>query len=130
MFIRAEQQNKNSQYIINNSEIFGLDKEDLTIVSQIAYYHRDSQKPQDDQYFQMLPRADRMSILKLAAILRIADALDRSHRQKLTNFTIRMHDDTLTIRTEGKHNTALEKIALAQKADMFESIFGYKILIM
>lgn len=130
MFIRAEHHNKHSQYIINNSEIFGLDKEDLTIVSQIAYYHRGSKKPQDDQYFQMLPRTDRMIILKLTAILRIADALDRSHRQKLTDFTVRMHEDTLTIRTRGNHNTALEKIALAQKADMFESIFGYKILIM
>ena len=68
-------------------------------------------------------------ILKLTAILRIADALDRSHRQKLMDFSIKRHQDTLTITTPGTHNTALENIALVQKADMFESIFGYKILI-
>ena len=129
MFIRADEHNKHSHYIITNSEIFGLDREDLDIVALIALYHRGSSKPQDDKNFQILPRAERMTILKLTAILRIADALDRSHRQKLMDFSIKRHQDTLTITTPGTHNTALENIALVQKADMFESIFGYKILI-
>lgn len=130
MFIRLDNHNQHSSYIINNSEIFGLDKEDISIVSQIALYHRGSRLPQDDERFQMLPRNDRMIILKLTAILRIADALDRSHEQKITEFTLRLDNETMTIRTTGKYNIVLEQLALSQKADMFESIFGYKIIIM
>ncbi|QTQ12551.1 HD domain-containing protein [Treponema parvum] len=130
MFIRAENHNLHSQYIIANSEIFGLGREDITIISLIALYHRDNKKPQDDKYFQMLPSSERMTILKLTAILRIADALDRSHMQKFTDFSIKTDDDTITIITSGDHNTTLENVALAQKADMFESFFGYKIIMM
>jgi len=130
MFIHADNHNQHSNYIINNSEIFGLDKEDIAIVSQIALYHRGSHTPQDDERFQMLPRDNRMTILKLTAILRIADALDRSHEQRITEFTIRFDNETMTIRTKGNHNIILEQLALSQKGDMFESIFGYKIIIM
>ena len=85
-FIRYDNHNLHSWYIIRNSEIFGLSRKDNTIVSEIAKYHKGSSVPQDEESFLMLPRADRMTILKLTAILRIADALDRGHIQKLMIF--------------------------------------------
>ncbi|MCR5289885.1 MAG: HD domain-containing protein [Treponema sp.] len=130
IFIALDNHNLHSSYIIQNSEIFGLSPEDITIVSQIAYYHRGTHNPQDDIQFTVLPRDTRMIILKLTAILRIADALDRSHQQRIKNCTVRLYKDTMTIHTEGNHRFVLEKQALAQKGDMFEAIFGYKLIIM
>lgn len=129
-FIRYDQHNLHSCYIIRNSEIFGLSRKDNTIVSEIAKYHKGSSVPQDEESFQMLPRNDRMTILKLTAILRIADALDRGHIQKFSDFTISVGQNTLTINTKKSKNTVLEKIALAEKAGMFESIFGYKVILL
>ena len=129
-FIRYDNHHLHSNYIIRNSEIFGLSRKDNTIVAEIAKYHKGSSVPQDEDSFQMLPRSDRMTILKLTAILRIADALDRGHIQKFSDFTIKVVQNTLEINTKKSKNTVLEKIALIEKAGMFESIFGYKVILL
>ena len=98
-------------------------------MSLITYYHRGSRQPQDDDQFTVLPRQERMTILKLTAILRLADALDRSHEQRISEFTIRLDQDKMTIQTKGNHRYLRERLAMAQKSILFESIFGYKVII-
>ena len=129
-FIRYQNHNIHSNYIIRNSEIFGLSKKDITIVSEIAKYHKGNSIPQDEDSFLMLPRSDRMTILKLTAILRIADAMDRGHIQKFSDFSIKIQQDSMIIHTKNSENTILEKIALNEKAGMFESVFGYKVILL
>ncbi len=129
-FIRYDNHNLHSSYIIRNSEIFGLSRKDNTIVSEIAKYHKGNSVPQDEDSFLMLPRSDRMTILKLTAILRIADALDRGHIQKFSDLSIKIQQNSLVISTKNSSNTVLEKIALSEKSGMFESIFGYKVILL
>lgn len=129
VFIRYDNHNIHSSYIIKNSEIFGLSRNDLTIISQIAKYHRGSAMPQDEESFQMLPRQDRMTILKLTSILRIADALDRGHSQKFSDFSISIQNNVFYIKTKNTKNIVLEKIAIAEKSGMFENVFGYKVVL-
>ena len=129
-FIRYDNHNLHSSYIIRNSEIFGLSRKDITIVSEIAKYHKGNSVPQDEDSFLMLPRSDRMTILKLTAILRIADALDRGHIQKFSDFTIKTQQNSLVISTKSSRNTVLEKIAINEKSGMFESVFGYKVILL
>lgn len=129
-FIRYDHHNLHSNYIIRNSEIFGLSRKDNTIVAEIAKYHKGSSVPQDEDSFQMLPRSDRMTILKLTAILRIADALDRGHIQKFSDFTITLQQNSMIINAKKIKNAVLEKIALSEKAGMFESIFGYQVILL
>ena len=78
----------------------------------------------------MLPRSDRMTILKLTAILRIADAMDRGHIQQFSDFKIEIRQNTMYIRTMNTKNTVLEKIAMSEKSGMFESVFGYKVILL
>lgn len=129
-FIRYDNHNLHSSYIIRNSEIFGLSRKDNTIVAEIAKYHKGNSVPQDEDSFLMLPRSDRMTILKLTAILRIADALDRGHIQKFNDFSIKIQQNSLVISTKASSNTVLEKIALNEKSGMFESVFGYKVILL
>lgn len=130
VFIRYDDHNLHSHYIIRNSEIFGLSKKDITIVSEIAKYHKGSSMPQDEDFFSMLPRSDRMTILKLTAILRIADAMDRGHIQKFSDFSIKIQKNVMYLQTKNSQNTVLEKIAMSEKSGMFESIFGYKVILL
>ena len=129
MFIGAKNHNIHSEYIIKNSEIFGLSRDDISIVAQIARYHRGSKTPSDDSDFKLLPRETRMTILKLTSILRVADALDRGHRQKLTDFTINFAKDSITFRVKARTNLNLEKLATEEKGELFENVFGYKIVL-
>lgn len=129
-FIRYDDHNLHSYYIIHNSEIFGLSRKENTIVSQIAKYHKGSSVPQDEDSFQMLPRTERMTILKLTAILRIADAMDRGHIQRFNDFTIELQQNRMVINAKKSKNTGLERMALSEKAGMFESVFGYKVILL
>lgn len=129
MFIRAVDHNLHSKYIILHSEIFGLSKDEISLIAQIVSYHRGTKMPQDDPEFKLFSRAYRMTVLKLSAILRVADALDRGHQQKLTNFTLSFSAESLTIRVKGNNNLLLEKMAVEEKGDLFENVFGYKIVL-
>ncbi|MBO4404500.1 MAG: phosphatase [Treponema sp.] len=129
MFIRAEDHNIHSKYIISHSEIFGLSHEDRLIVAMITCFHKGAKRPQDDPEFKPLARSIRMKILKLSAILRVADAMDRSHHQNLSDFTVNFAQDSITLRVKGHHNLSLEKLALKEKGDLFENVFGYKLVL-
>ena len=129
MFIAADDHNEHSKYIVSHSEIFGLSREDRQLVALITNFHKGANFPQDHAEFKPLPRTSRMKILKLSAILRVADAFDRGHQQKYKDFTVSFTRDTLTIRVRGHHNLSLEKIALKEKGDLFENVFGYKLVL-
>ncbi len=129
MFIRSQHHNVHSKYIISNSEIFGLSRDDKLLVALITYFHRGDMPSQDDGEFKFLPRSTRILVLKLTAILRVADALDRSHQQNFKDFTVHFAADSMTIRAKGNKNLNLEKLALSQKSDLFENVFGYKVVL-
>lgn len=129
MYIRGSDHHLHSQYIISHSDIFGINKENMTIVSNVARYHRGKGPQQGASDFYALPRLDRMAVLKLAAILRVADALDRGHSQRIQSFDTEFKGDTLILKLHGVQDTILEKIAMKEKADLFESIFGYKVIL-
>jgi len=130
MFVHGLDHQIHSRYIIAHSEIFGLTKDDVEIISRVAQLHRGNAGDQDETDFVSLPmRTDRVLILKLAALLRIADALDRGHAQKIKSCTAEIKNDAFIIHSAEKHANVLEKIALAEKADLFESVFGYKVFL-
>ena len=129
MYIRGSDHQLHSNYIILHSDIFGLTKDDMQIISLVAKYHRGAGPNQNDSSFTSLPRSDRIVVLKLAAILRVADALDRSHSQKEIEVSTKIQEDNLILRVKGGQNLNLEKIALLEKGDLFESVFGYKLIL-
>lgn len=129
MFIRGSDHQLHSQYIIMHSDIFGLSKDDMQIISLVSKYHRGPGPNQNDSSYTSLPRTERITVLKLAAILRVADALDRSHSQKELEISSKIEEDNLILRVHGVQNLNLEKIALGEKGDLFESIFGYRLIL-
>jgi exopolyphosphatase / guanosine-5'-triphosphate,3'-diphosphate pyrophosphatase len=128
-YVRTSGHQKHSQYIVLNSEIFGLHRDDLTIVANIARYHRKSLPSSAHMTFTSLPREDRIIVLKLSALLRVADALDRGHSQRVADFTIEKREDTVILHSPGFHDLTLEKMGLADKANLFEEVFGYKVIL-
>lgn len=127
-FIRTSDHHIHSQYIVAHSDIFGLNKDDMNILSSVVRYHRAELPSPIHPGYVSLPRADRTMVLKLSALLRIADALDRGHSQHIQDFDVELTGDTLFLRAKGTHDVTLERLALEEKADLFEDIFGYKLI--
>ena len=63
---------------------------------------------------------------KLLAILKVANALDRSHKQKIKDVSMRVKDNELFIYIEATSSLALEKGLFKKNADFFEDIFSIK----
>ena len=129
MFIRASNHQVHGHYIVSNSEIFGLHREELELIADVIRYHRRELPNQTDISYIALQREDRVRLLKMTAILRVADALDKGHSRQIKNITLERKNETLLIHTEGNRDLSLEQIGLEEKAGMFQDVFGYKIIL-
>jgi len=128
-YISAKAHHKHSEYIILNSEIFGLDRLDVTIVSLVARYHRHSGPRLEHRSYAALGIEDRIRVSKLAAILRVADALERTHAQRVSQIEITRRNGQLRLRLPGLADAAVERLAMATKADLFEQVFGLAVVV-
>jgi len=128
-YVSARAHHKHSEYIILNSEIFGLDRLDVTIVALVSRYHRHSGPKLDHPSYAALSTDDRIRVSKLAAILRVADALERTHAQRVSQLEIRREKGKLHLRLPGLADAAVERLAMASKADLFEQVFGLPVVI-
>ena len=79
MYVSLRAHHKHSQYLLAASQIFGLSDDETAIVANIARYHRRGLPQNSHLPYIALDRADRLIVNKLAAILRLANALDAEH---------------------------------------------------
>ncbi len=129
MFISPREHHKHSLYILLNTEIFGLSTQDRLLVALLARYHRRYNPDPSHPHFADLSREQRMIIFKLAALLRIADALDRSHAQRIRTIQLRPQGARLNLVTPGVDDTTVEQLAINSKCDLFREIYGYDIFL-
>ncbi len=128
-FVSPRAHHRHSQYIILNSEIFGLDRLDVTIVALVSRYHRHSGPKLDHTAYAALPTDERIRVCKLAAILRVADALERTHNQRVSKIEIRRTARQMIVRIPGLEDASIERLAMDAKGDMFEQVFGLKVIV-
>ncbi len=126
-FISPSAHHKHSYYIIANSEIFGLTRAETEIIAHVARYHRRSPPKPSHAEYTALPRESRVVVNKLAAVLRIADALARGNIQSADQVEFGHDEDELFITIRGLSKVFLEKRSVALKSDMFEDVYGMKV---
>lgn len=128
-YVSPRAHHKHSEYLILNSEIFGLDRDDVAIVALVARYHRHSPPMPDHPRYAALSQEDRIRVCKLAALLRVADALERTHIQRVARIEIAVASGKLRIRLPGLADASVERLAMESKADLFEDVFGLQVVI-
>ena len=129
MFISTRSHHKHSWYLIQNSELFGLSRRDVTIVALVARYHRRNTPKATHPEYAALNREDRTVVAKLAALLRVADALDRSQNQRITGFESRIEQDRFVIAVENVEDLTIEQLGVKSKGDMFEEVYGRSVVL-
>ncbi len=126
-YIRSSGHHKHSQYIVANSEIFGFSREDIRIISNLVRYHRKSTPQASHSQFAALRREHRLTVLKLASFLRVADALDRSHSQRVDSIRIEIAGADLLLHGEYSGDITVERFGVQLKGDMMADAFGYTV---
>lgn len=115
-----------SYYIIQSSEIIGISELERDLVATIARYHSAETPSINNTAFRRLPESSRLVAAKLAALLRIADALDDSRQQKVERIAVSMKKDQVTITARSDDDLSLEKQTFNDKSAYFEEVFGLK----
>jgi exopolyphosphatase/guanosine-5'-triphosphate,3'-diphosphate pyrophosphatase len=128
-FISDQSHHKHSMYIIQNSELFGLTKKDSTLIALLTRYHRRAVPRSYHDEYTTLDRDSRLTVSKLAAILRVADALERRHTQQLRKPTFARDKENFVITVQGAADLMLEQLAIKEKGDLFEQVFGMKVVL-
>lgn len=122
--ISYERHHKHSYYLIRNGDLRGFEPTDIEMIALIARYHRRAVPMRAHEEFGELSKKRRHTVRTLAAILRLAESLDRSHSQIVAGiaFDDRGDDALLTLQTTD--DAELELWAAARHAAPFEAVIG------
>ncbi|MHB2020692.1 MAG: Ppx/GppA phosphatase family protein [Candidatus Xenobia bacterium] len=128
-YINISGHHKHSWYLLAASPIVGLSDQQRHVVANVARYHRKSSPSLRHEPYKLLSPKDRLGVTKLAALLRLADALDAEHGSKVQKLKAEFKRPRLVLHLEGDGDLLLEKWSLSRKAALFEEVFGIKLLV-
>lgn len=129
VYVNLRAHHKHSQYLLQSSQIFGLSDEETAIVSNIARYHRGATPGRSHLPYIALDREDRLVVDKLASILRLANALDAEHLQRVRNVRVRRAGQTWIVSIEGSGDLTMERMAAVARMDMLAATFGRQVVV-
>jgi len=124
LYVSLRAHHKHAQYLLAASQIFGLSDDETAIVSNVARYHRRGPPQRSHVPYIALDRQDRLVVSKLAAILRIANALDAEHAQKVHDLRIVKRNGGWILELDGTGDLTMETLASTARSDMFVELFG------
>jgi exopolyphosphatase/guanosine-5'-triphosphate,3'-diphosphate pyrophosphatase len=122
-FISDHKHHKHSYYLIAQADLPGLSGDEVEIVAQVARYHRRKEPTLSHKPFARLAETDRQRVVRLSALLRVADALDRQHRGAVRSLKARVERDAVVLRLKAQGDLALEQWAVQEKGGLFCSTF-------
>ena len=116
-----------SYNIIISTEIIGLSHEEREIVADVVRFnHMDFESYEEIASSQLISGEQYLRIAKLTAILRVANGLDRSHKQKFKDIKVSVKDKDFIINVHTNKDITLEKGLLKERANFFEEVFFLK----
>ncbi len=125
-YISQDEHYHHSYYVLKANPIIGLSDKENTIIAELARYHSAEAPRVEQHHYNQLPPDVQMRMAKLVAIVRIADALDDSHQQKISKLTVSLRDNELRLTAYSTQDLALEEWAFANKAKLFYEVYGIK----
>ncbi len=127
-FISNRSHHKHSEYIINALNLFRLTDEEIRIIACVARYHRRGDPSKSHLIYNSLAEDKQIVVQKLASLLRMANALDHAHLQKVK--TLKVVSDgkgEITFEVGTRENFLLERADFSEKKELFECITGNRL---
>jgi exopolyphosphatase/guanosine-5'-triphosphate,3'-diphosphate pyrophosphatase len=121
--INPRQHHKHAYYLIKHSDLAGLAVDEVEMVAQVARYHRRALPDNSHAAFKGLTRESRRTLGVLGGLLRMADALDRTHFLVVQGLSVKV-GKSLTIRLRTNGDAEMETWAARNRADLFEQAFN------
>ena len=122
-YASAKGHHRHALQMIMMEPLTEFSREEKQVVANLARYHRKALPQIDHTAYAILSDEDKKRVTLMAPILRLADALDRSHQGKVLELFCDIRDDAVTIFAGSDGEMPEEIAALERKADMFREVY-------
>jgi exopolyphosphatase / guanosine-5'-triphosphate,3'-diphosphate pyrophosphatase len=123
LHIARDRHHKHSQYLILNGDLKNFAREEVRIIANIARYHRKSMPRDKHRAYAALSKYGRRVVNVGAALLRIADGLDRSHSGVVSSVKVKCGRHHVTIAVQAKGDAELELWGARRQMQLFTKVF-------
>ncbi len=120
--VSYERHHQHSQYLILHGDLRGFEPVEIEVMALAARYHRRGLPKKSDETFAALPRRLRRTVRALAALLRLAEALDRSHAQPVASLTLEDRGADLLLGVHAEGDVELELWAAGRQLAPIEAL--------
>jgi exopolyphosphatase / guanosine-5'-triphosphate,3'-diphosphate pyrophosphatase len=128
--IDHDRHNRHSYYLIKNADLFGFTPDEIEIMAQVARGHRKQGAKVDSPDLYALPEDKRRMVRALAAILRVADGLDRTHFGIVKNVHPSVAPGKLYLDIDsGSERADLELWTSEKRIDLLAKLLGRRIVV-
>ncbi len=118
---------KHSYYLIKNGDLEGFSPLELELIANVARYHRRSMPKKSHAAYMQLRAPERSIVDRLAALLRLAEGLDRGHYANVLRLRTVRRRGLVRLNLLTRYDWELELWAVRHKADMLESVYGVRL---
>ncbi len=127
--VSYQRHHHHSYYLIVHGGMKGFSRDEVEVIAQVARYHRKALPSAKHQPFRRLDPWKKPVVEKLAALLRLADGLDRTHRGAVTDVDVAVRRKKVVVTATASGPADLELWAAAEKARLFEEVFARKVVL-
>jgi exopolyphosphatase/guanosine-5'-triphosphate,3'-diphosphate pyrophosphatase len=123
-FINTVDHDQHGYYLLRANHIIGLSERQQEMVACLVQFHRKGTPYREQAASSTLSQKDRLTVTKLCAFLRLADALDGSRTQRVTDVNLSRGESGWRLRLSGAEDLTLEKWSVMKRRSLFQEIFG------
>lgn len=128
--IDHDRHNRHSYYLIKNAELFGFEPDEIEVIAQAARGHRKQAPKVDSPDLSALSGPKRRLVRGFAAILRVADALDRTHFGVVKNIEVSYSPGRLIIGVDSNREKAdLELWTCERRTDLLSRLLDRQVIL-
>ncbi len=127
--VNYQRHHKHSQYLIQNADLPGLSDRERMVIGCIARFHRRSAPALTHEGMAGLTALEARLVRKCATLLRVADSLDRSHRQPVTKVEGTIIGTKAVVKLSSKTPIDLELWDAGHELPLFREVFGKTLIL-
>jgi exopolyphosphatase / guanosine-5'-triphosphate,3'-diphosphate pyrophosphatase len=123
MSIDYDDHHKHSRYLILNAGLAGFSPRETALIGQMARYHRKG-NPTLGQFSALGRKGDDELLTRCAAVLRVAEQLERSRDQAVDRVRVRVDDGRVELELDAHEDVTIARWAAQHEAEVFKKAFG------
>ena len=125
--VSVHSHHKHTYYLVANADLPGFTDRERELIALVARYHRRSAPGRGRRDLEALTASEFRTVRKLVALLRVADALDRSHQQQVSALRVSPGGSSVELRVAARGPLDLELWDAAREAPLFQRVFSRRL---